>query len=855
MPSVGNYYLTITPQFKQGAINGLKSDLSNGIDANGEGEKAGKSYSGGFSNGLSALKVAAGTMLGNALSSAAGYVMSFAGEAIQASDATDKFKSTLDFAGIDNSQIEALTASCQKYADETVYDLSDIQNITAQLAANGVKDFDQIAVAAGNLNAVAGGNKDTFKSVGMVLTQTAGQGKLTTENFNQLADAIPGASGAIQQELANMGAYTGNFRDAMAAGEITAEEFNQAILNLGFQDAAVEAATSATTMEGAMGNLEASITNLLKNGFDLIKPTLTAAISGFADFLSGAPAQFASFLQTMQPAIDILMESFNNFGQTVMPVLADAWERIVPLFQSFAETVAPVLAQVFATLVDVIGALVANALPPLITIWEALQPILELAIQIVGQIVVAAGQLAAFLLDQLGPAFQGLADIVAAAMPAVQAVFEGAWNACKAIVEAVWPAIQAVIETVMGVIQGVISTISALIRGDWEGVWNGIKSIFESIWNGIKGIAESLFNGVKDFIVNTLNGIKSTWENIWNGIKSFFSSLWDGLKNIVQNGINGARDVISNVLNAIKSTWENIWNGIKSFFSSLWDGLKNVVQNGINGARDVISNVLNAIKSTWENIWNGIKSFFSSLWDGLKNIVQNGINGARDIINNVLNAIRSAWDSAWNGLRDALSGAWESIKSGVSSGIDAVLGFIRNLPGQILNALGNLGNLLWNAGKSIIDGFLNGLKAAWDGVTGWISGLGGWIAEHKGPREYDFKLLQPAGRLIIGGLGQSMEQQFKGLLRDVDRYGADIQKHLGTDLAPKVNYELNRNLGISNKRLSADVAEGVYSAMQAQTNKGPTYLLMDDQIVGRIITNPVDENLATKAMRLAQYQR
>ena len=83
----------------------------------------------------------------------------------------------------------------------------------------------------------------------MVLTQTAGQGKLTTENWNQLSDAIPGASGKIQQALKEAGAYTGNFRDAMADGQITAQEFNDAIMSLGFTDAAVEAATSASTIE------------------------------------------------------------------------------------------------------------------------------------------------------------------------------------------------------------------------------------------------------------------------------------------------------------------------------------------------------------------------------------------------------------------------------------------------------------------------------------------------------------------------------------------------------------------------------------------------------------------------------
>ena len=110
----------------------------------------------------------------------------------------------------------------------------------------------ELTEAAGNLNAVAGGNADSFKSVAMVLTQTAGAGKLTTENWNQLADAIPGASGKLQEALLKNGAYTGNFRAAMAKGEITADEFNQALLDLGMTDVAKQAATSTSTIEGAM---------------------------------------------------------------------------------------------------------------------------------------------------------------------------------------------------------------------------------------------------------------------------------------------------------------------------------------------------------------------------------------------------------------------------------------------------------------------------------------------------------------------------------------------------------------------------------------------------------------------------
>jgi len=122
----------------------------------------------------------------------------------------------------------------------------------------------------------------------MVLTQTAGQGKLTTENWNQLSDAIPGASGKIQQALKEAGAYTGNFRDAMADGQITAQEFNDAIMSLGFTDAAVEAATSASTIEGATGNLEAAFVKLGASVLDTAKPAITGGMSWIADGVTNA---------------------------------------------------------------------------------------------------------------------------------------------------------------------------------------------------------------------------------------------------------------------------------------------------------------------------------------------------------------------------------------------------------------------------------------------------------------------------------------------------------------------------------------------------------------------------------------
>lgn len=243
----------------------------------------------------------AGAMGGLAASIGAklvGTIQGLMGEITDASDSAQKFASTLSFAGIDDSTIRQLTASTQAYADETVYDLSDIRNTTAQLAANGVDDYAQLAEAAGNLNAVAGGNADTFKSVAMVMAQTAGAGKLTTENWNQLSDAIPGASGKLQEALRANGAYTGNFREALEKGQVSAEEFNEAVMDLGMTDAAKEAATSTATIEGAMGNLEAAGVKAGMVLLDAFKPLVTGGINGATDAITAVTDGVSAFIDS-----------------------------------------------------------------------------------------------------------------------------------------------------------------------------------------------------------------------------------------------------------------------------------------------------------------------------------------------------------------------------------------------------------------------------------------------------------------------------------------------------------------------------------------------------------------------------
>ena len=264
-------------------FSGMRGSISRALDGLPEytrqqGERAGQ----GFANGL---KTAAGLV---ATYFGAQMVGGFIAEAARASDATDKFVSTMSFAGLDTSAITKARDEAKAYADQTVFDLPTIQKTMATLAANGVKDYTDITKAAGNLNAVAGGNAETFKSVSLALGQSAGAGKLMAEDWNMLADAIPGASGQLQNAMREAGAFEGNFKKAMENGEITAEEFQSAIMKLGNQPIAAEAAKSTKTFEGALGNLQATINSGLMKALDKIKPAATIAISALSDGLGRA---------------------------------------------------------------------------------------------------------------------------------------------------------------------------------------------------------------------------------------------------------------------------------------------------------------------------------------------------------------------------------------------------------------------------------------------------------------------------------------------------------------------------------------------------------------------------------------
>lgn len=578
--------LTLDAEINTGDWNAGVKDIQSGSrqieesarqanGALGDVDKSASKSSSGFGK-FGAAAGAVGGLVSSGIGMAVDAIGDLTGDIIEASDSADKFKSTLNFAGLDTGTIDALTASTQTYADQTVYSISDIRNVTAQLAANGVQGFDKLAEAAGNLNAVAGGNAETFSSVGMVLTQTAGAGKLTTENWNQLADAIPGASGKLQEAMLKNGAYTGNFRDAMEKGEISADEFNQAIMDLGMTDAAKEAATSTSTIEGAMGNLEASVVGVGTTILDQFKGPLTSGISMLAQGISGLSGVFTGLVQTIGPILSQIGTTFQTAFQPVVGMvqsqLLPALKPLMSALQNLGNAIMPIITAAIQTIAPVLSTLVSNI-----------------------------GQTMSVIATAVTPVINNIASLIQAVLPAIQSAFQIWGSYIQGVINAVFPFIQTIITSVMNVINEIITTVLAAINGDWSGVWKGIKNIVSSVWDGIQNIVSGAINAVSNVISSVLNGISGIFSIVWNGIKGAVSSAWSGITSAVSSGVSS----MMNFITSIPSRIMGVFSGAGSWLLSAG---RNIIQGLINGITNAIGGAISAVKNAVSGIIDGAKS-------------------------------------------------------------------------------------------------------------------------------------------------------------------------------------------------------------------------------------------------------
>ena len=678
-------------------------------------------------------KIAAGAL---AVTSAVGLAAGFsdiAKQAIDASDATNKFKNTLNFAGKSAADVDRLTKSTKDYADKTVYGLSDIQSITAQLASNNVQGYDKLAEAAGNLNAVAGGNAETFKSVGMVLTQTAGQGKLTTENFNQLADAVPGASGKLQQALLEAGAYTGNFREAMEKGEITAEEFNAAVMDLGMTDVAKEAATSTQTIEGAWGNLEATLVSGAMGIVDQIKPALTDFMGNVA---TGAENAFGWIQDNLIPGIqgvwDILSKGQFDGSSKVFGLEEDS--GIVDFLFKIGESARAAGDWITGTLVPAV-----ESVGKLLFTGEYDGNLFGLSedsglVSFLSSVRDAAIEAGTWINDTLIPSVQGLTEIIFTGETdkplfgldpnsPLTGFLEGLRDAIVKVGDALLTATSWGIEH-----KGMLSTLAVTV-GTAATAFYGLHKATQTM--GAIKEAGSILKWVTNLkamegAVNAAKGAQAAFNVVMNanpiflivtaiaalvaGLAWFFTQTetgkkaWAAITAEFKKFLDWIAPYWDATLNALSSVWNTIWGAVSGFFTSY-------VVPVITGAVSVLG-----------GIWNGLVSIVSGVWSGIQSAVQTVADWFTTYLVPVFEAV-------WTGIKVGIWAlsipfivVWALIQAAVKVAVDWFMAYVAPTLSTVWSWVVTGAQYLWV-----------GIQAVWNGIMAAVGVAVDWFNAYVAP--------------------------------------------------------------------------------------------------------------------------
>ena len=282
-----------------------------------------------------------------AFSAISGGLQNLLGEAMETSDAMQKLQQAMRFSGESEKDIERIAGangSLKTYADKTVFSLQDVMSTFGALSANGVKDADKLTESVGNAVAVFGGGANEFSSVALAFSQSMAAGKMNAQDWNQVLNASPQLAGGLKKELQKLSpVLKKDFKEGLEKGAITAELLGTAMNNIGMTDMAKEAASSVTTFEGAMGNLEATVSSGLMTLYDsFAKGALLNVINGLGEKIGTAFEKLSKdvpkVIEKIKPYAIVIKDTFTDIKDAVSPAITAILDSFKKLTGGFGST-------------------------------------------------------------------------------------------------------------------------------------------------------------------------------------------------------------------------------------------------------------------------------------------------------------------------------------------------------------------------------------------------------------------------------------------------------------------------------------------------------------------------------------
>ena len=656
------------------------------------------------------------------------------------------------------NKIKGIMEDANYAVDQTAFGLDSAAKAAAQFAANGMRAGTEMRSALRGISGVASMTSSSYDDIASIFTTVAGQGRLMTDQLNQLAFRGLNAASTLAKHF---GVTEAELRDMVSKGKVQFSDFAEAM----DEAFGAQAAKSNETFTGALSNLKAALgrigadvaTPYLQNMRDIFNSLrisvneVRKTIKPFIDVINTGGKQATDTIVRMLGTFNDALSAYNDPAKTAGP----GWTKFFDLIRSGA-AVFDLVRQYVIDVVKVLGGATPSFIKMGTTFGETGTKILNIFRKLLSFFMLVPETIGAILKEvfNLGDGFGSIGSSVLDVIDNIASFLylTAEFVRSTKVIQLIGKAFGFVAKAIVGVVS-VAAGFVAIIGSGLAKVLEFFSPVLSVIKRVTDGIAK-FFGQIKKFKLPRINF--RPFENLGETVKSltgWFKELWASVRGMdfgnlfkmgsldgVRNFATGAKDVLGSTMSGFNTDGiKSVFGKIGGYASSAFNFIREIDYKGI--ASTVLNGIKNAFSWTGEKILDfgqWVQESLSDIdWSNVGSTISNGLIKAVHAVASSTGAIISFFNDLFTGIFESIDwaelfgsfkdgfenikGAWDEIKAAFS-GEELETDFLERAIGEV-NADATL-NVATDIGRQM-QTFSDTIRGYWDSLFGRGSdGLG-----------------------------------------------------------------------------------------------------------------------------------